>query len=396
MEAGRDSPGAGKRVKLLIIGAGPFGLAMAAHAKHLGIDHLVLGKPMDFWKANMPAGMHLRSACDWHLDPAEVHTIEKFLETRGLRAAEVEPLSLDFYLSYAQWFQEQKQIDAVPVLAQKLDWDPVEEFPFRATLESGEAVAAQFVVIAVGFKYFKHLPQELTARLPVGRWTHTCDLVDFTGLRGKRVLILGGRQSAFEWAALLNEAGVARVHVSYRHESPEFAASDWTWTNPLVEGMVDNPAWFRSLAQEEKDALSHRLWAEGRLKVEPWLKPRVLNSTIELWPKTQVAKCDERPGGDVAVKLDNGQTLLVDHLILATGYKVQIQRVPFLARGNILAKLNIKDGFPVLDEHFQTNLPGLFITSMAATQDFGPFFAFTLSARTSAKLIGQAIADHRL
>jgi len=282
------------------------------------------------------------------------------------------------------------------VLAQKLDWDPVEEFPFRATLDNGEAVASQFVVIAVGFKYFKHLPQELTARLPAGRWAHTCDLVDFSGLRGKRVLILGGRQSAFEWAALLNEAGAARVHVSYRHESPEFAASDWTWTNSLVEGMANDPAWFRSLPQEEKDALSHRLWAEGRLKVEPWLKPRVLKSTIELWPKTEVAKCDELPGGDVAVKLDNGQTLLVDQLVLATGYRVQIQRVPFLAQGNILAKLKINDGFPVLDEHFQTNLPGLFITSMAATQEFGPFFAFTLSARTSAKLIGQAIADHRL
>jgi hypothetical protein len=210
MEAGRDSPGAGRRVRLLIIGAGPFGLAMAAHAKHLGIDHLVLGKPMDFWKANMPAGMHLRSACDWHLDPVEVHIIEKFLETRGLRAAEV--------------------------------------------------------------------------------------------------------------------------------------------------------------------------------------KPRVLKSTIKLWPKTQVAKCDELPGGDVAVKVDNGQTLLVDHLILATGFEVQIQRVPFLGQGNILPKLDIKNGFPLLDERFRTNLPGLFITSMAATQNFGPFFAFTLAARTSAKLIGQAIA----
>jgi cation diffusion facilitator CzcD-associated flavoprotein CzcO len=364
---------------------------MAAYAKHLGIDYLILGKPMDFWKANMPAGMYLRSACDWHLDPTEVHTIEKFLETRGLRPADVEPLSLDFYLSYAQWFQQQKEIEAVPRLVQKLDWNPSEEFPFCVTLDNGEAITAKHVVVAVGFKYFKHLPRELTERLPGGRWAHTCDLVDFTGLEGKRVLILGGRQSAFEWAALVNEAGAAEVHVSHRHDSPEFTPSDWSWVNPLVDAMADNPSWFRSLPQEQKDALSRRLWAEGRLKVEPWLKSRVLKDTIKLWPRTQIVKCEARPSGDVAVKLDNGQTLFVDHIVLATGYKVEIDQVPFLAQGNILGDLDVKDDFPVLDNHFQTNIPGLFITSMAATQEFGPFFAFTISARTSAKLIGQAI-----
>ena len=125
--------------------------------------------------------------------------------------------------------------------------------------------------------------------------------------------------------------------------------------------------------------------------MEPWLKSRVLKEAIKLWPRAQVVKCEELPGGDVAVKLDNGQTLIVDQIILATAYKVEIGLVPFLAQRNILRNLNINDGFPVLDEHFQTNLPGLFVTSMASPQDFGPFFAFTISARTSAKLIGQAI-----
>ena len=391
MEVDRRSGGTERKVKLLIIGAGPFGLAMAAYARHLGIDYLILGKPMDFWKTNMPAGMYLRSACDWHLDPTEVHTIEKFLETRGLRPADVDPLSLDIYLSYAQWFQEQKGIDAVPILVRKLDWNPSEEFPFCATMDNGRAITAKHVVVAVGFKYFKHLPRELTERLPAGRCAHTCDLVVFTGLKGKRVLIVGGRQSAFEWAALVSEAGAAEVHVAHRHESPEFTASDWSWANPLVDAMVDNPSWFRSLPQEQKDAIRQRMWAEGRLKVEPWLKSRVLKDTIKLWPGTQVVKCDELPNGDVAVNLDKGQTLIVDHIILATGYKVEIGQVPFLAQGNILGKLNIKDGFPVLDNHFQTNIPGLFVTSMAATQEFGPFFAFTISVRTSAKLICQAI-----
>ena len=218
-------------------------------------------------------------------------------------------------------------------------------------------------------------------------------LVDFRPLKGKRCLIIGGRQSAFEWTALLNEAGAAAVHVSHRHDSPAFAEADWSWINPLVDAMVDNPGWFRNLSPEEKDEVNHRLWAEGRLKVEPWLESRVVKETVKLWPNTQVVSCDELPGGDLVVRLDNGESLTVDHVILATGYKVKIDQVPLLAHGNILHKLMTRNGYPVLDEHFQTNIPGLFITSMTAAQDFGPFFAFTISVRTSAKLIGQAIVN---
>jgi hypothetical protein len=72
---------------LLIIGAGPFGLAMAAYAKHLGLDHRLVGTPMESWKVNMPKGMYLRSACDWHLDPVGQDTSESFLKAQGLTAA---------------------------------------------------------------------------------------------------------------------------------------------------------------------------------------------------------------------------------------------------------------------------------------------------------------------
>lgn len=381
-----------KNVNLLIIGAGPFGLAMAAYAQHLGIGYVIVGKPMEFWKANMPKGMYLRSASDWHLDPLNVHTIEKFLETQSLTPADVEPLSLQFYLAYTQWFQEQKRIDAVRVYVRRLDDVKGEENRFQAMTDDGQTIVAKYVVLAVGFKYFKHLPPELVKRLPLDRFSHTCDLVDFKSLQGKRCLILGGRQSAFEWAALLNEDGAAAVHVAYRHDTPAFEAADWSWVSPLVDAMVDNPGWFRTLSPEDKEAVSHRLWAEGRLKVEPWLESRLKTPTIRLWPRTQLVACAGLSNRDLAVQLDNGEMITVDHIILATGYKVKIEQVPFLARGNILDRLATRNGFPILDEHFQTNVPGLFITSMPAAQDFGPFFGFTVSVRTSAALIGQAIA----
>ncbi len=378
-----------QNVDLLIIGAGPFGLALAAEVQASGVNYLLTGRPMEFWEKNMPAGMYLRSAYDWHLDPRNDATIERFLAEQGLAPAAVEPLSLAFYLTYVRWFQAQKQISALPLYVTQLDI--TDGGRFAALLEDGRRVTARAVAVAVGFKYFKHLPADVVAMLPAGRYEHTCDRVDFAHLRGKRCLILGGRQSAFEWAALLHEAGAAAVHVVHRHASPAFAAADWSWVNPLVENMVENPGWFRHLPQAEKEAVSRRLWAEGRLKVEPWLEQRVMVDGVTVLPETAVAHTEESTHGDILVTLSNGEALVVDNIILATGYKVSIESVPFLAQGNMLPRLATRNGFPVLDEHFQTNIPGLFITSMAAGQDFGPFFGFTISVRTSARLIGQAL-----
>ncbi|HXL56072.1 MAG TPA: NAD(P)-binding domain-containing protein [Chitinophagaceae bacterium] len=377
-----------KHTTLLIIGAGPFGLAMSAHAKHLGIDHIIVGKPMEFWKMNMPDGMYLRSDCNWHLDPENEHTINKFLELQGPTYTDVEPLSKQFYLSYAQWFTEQKQIDVLPEYIQRLD---KETNGYTAITDNGTVINAKFIVVAIGFKYFKFLPKALVKDLPQGSYSHSCDLTDMILMKGKRVLIVGGRQSAFEWAALLHEAGTAVIYLSYLHRTPEFTASDWAWVNPLVDNLAEHPLWFRNLSQVEKDAVGKKMWAEGRLKLEPWLASRVTKASVHLFPSSRVIVCIRLPNGELKLLLDKGQKITADHIILATGYKVNIRNVPFLAEGNILSKLTIKNDFPVLDEYFQTNLPGLFITSMPAAQDFGPFFEFTIAVRVSAKLIGKAL-----
>ena len=275
---------------LLIIGAGPFGLAIAAEAAHAGIEYLIVGKPMEFWRKNMPKGMYLRSACDWHLDAQNIDTIERFLKEQGKTSRDVEPLSLDFYLSYVEWFQEQKNIQPVPVYIRELNHNA----NFTATTIEGEMISARRVALAPGFKHFTNIPDELKNRLPAGRFTHTCEFTDFSNTAGKRYLIIGGRQSAFEWAALLIEASVSAVHLSHRHDSPAFAESDWSWVGPLVDGMVQNPTWFRNLSQEEKDEVSHKQWAEGRLKVEPWLEPRLRNDCVHVWPRTEVLTCVEQ------------------------------------------------------------------------------------------------------
>ena len=378
-----------KHTSLLIIGAGPFGLSMAAHAQQLGIDYIIAGKPMEFWEKNMPAGMYLRSACDWHLDADNEHTIEKFLSIKKLSRGDAEPLSLQFYLSHTKWFIEQKKIHPLQVYIKKLDHK--KDHCYKAFTNDNEIINAKNVVIATGFKYFKHIPGEILSLLPPGTYSHTCDTIDMKQMKDKRVLIIGGRQSAYEWAALLNEGGADTIHISHRHESPAFERSDWSWVNVMVDKFEDDPLWFHNLSFAEKEAIRKKLWEEGRLKIEPWLNERVKKNNIRVWPFTNIVSCKQSQNGELEITFDNRQNIIVEHIIFATGYKVNISNVPFLANGNILPMLSIQNGFPELDKYFQTNLPGLFIASIPASQDFGPFFGFTIAVRASAKLIGKAL-----
>lgn len=375
--------------ELLIIGAGPYGMAMAAEAYHDRIDYLIVGDPMSFWRDHMPAGMFLRSVCDWHLDPHNVATIDAYLTTIDRSPEDVEPLSLDFYLGYAAWFRQQNQI--APVVERVIGLDQTSAGTFVATLEEGAPIAARKVMIALGFGAFPSIPLELSNILPAGSYGHTCDEVDLRSLAGKRVLVIGGRQSAYEWAALLGEAGASHVHLVHRHPTPAFAQSDWSWVGPLVDTMIDVPGWYRHLPDDEKTAIVERLYIEGRLKLEPWLQPRVDRPDISIWADNRIATCMRLTNDELAVTFETGDVVEVDHIILATGYNVEIDRLPLLARGNIISRLETRNGFPVLDERFQTNIPGLYITSLPATQDFGPFFAFTIAARASARVIGSAL-----
>ncbi len=379
-----------RTTELLIVGAGPYGLSLAAYAGHLGIDHLIVGKPMEFWQVHMPDGMYLRSASDWHLDPLGIHTLNAYIRGQGQSPEDLHPLSRALYLDYCDWFRQQYQIDPILDTVTRLDRAP--DGGFRAVLGQGETLAASKVVLAIGFGAFSHVPDDLAAILPPGRFEHTCDCVEFTRFAEKRVAIIGGRQSAHEWAALLHEAGAAEVHLVHRQASPAFAEADWSWVGPMVDRMLDDPGWYRRLSPDDQERIGTRLYAEGRLKIESWLESRVMREGIWRWPHTCVVACTERASGDLQIDLDNGQSLAVDHIILATGYRMDIARLPFLAAGNILPDLATRNGFPVLNEHFETSVPGLAITSMPATQDFGPFFGFTIAVRASARVIG----DHLL
>lgn len=372
---------------LVVIGGGPYGIAAAASAIEAGIETVVVGRPLSFWTDNMPGGMYLRSGPDWHLDAANVHTFEAFLEERGIAAADIDPVPIAVFLDYARWFQHQKQVTVTENMVTGLHGNG--DGSFLVTLDNGQALAAESVVAAPGVRYFQQRPDWSTS-LPQTLCAHTCELVRFDDFAGARVLIVGGRQSAYEWAALAGDHGAAQVDLVHRHDVPRFERVSWKFADPYLEQTLARPDWWRTLPATERDAIARKFWEVGRLTLEWWLTPRLSGDRFRRHPQTSVVSV--ATSGDAATaraRLSDGTELDVDRIVLATGYKADLGRVPYLA--GVLDHIAVDDGFPVLDETFQASLPGLYLPGFTGTRDFGPFFGFTKGCPTAAALVTRGL-----
>jgi lysine/ornithine N-monooxygenase len=198
------------------------------------------------------------------------------------------------------------------------------------------------------------------------------------------VAVIGGRQSAYEWAALLCDHGAARVDVVHRHAMPAFEKVSWAFVNAYVDQTEAERGWWRQLSASEQERVAMEFWRVGRLTLEYWLTPRLDPRVVTSRPHTEVVAVGEVAGGPVRLSLSDGEVIEVDHVIAASGYRADLAAVPYLA--GVRDLVSVSDGFPDLSPGFETSLPGLFVTGFAATRDFGPFYGFTKGCPSSARI----------
>jgi thioredoxin reductase len=363
---------------LLVIGAGPYACSAAAYARERGISTHVVGRPMAFWREQMPQDMYLRSGPDWHLDPAGADTFEGFLEDAGTRPEEVKPVPISVFLSYTEWFIARKGLDIDERYVAGLAHDGT---GFVAAMEDGSTISAERVLAVPGIRHFASLPDWHTW-VPPDRRAHTSDLVSFDALAGARVVVVGGRQSAYEWAALLCDHGAARVDVVHRHATPRFAEVSWAFCNEYVDQTLAHRGWWRTLPAAEQQAIAQQFWEVGRLTLEPWLPPRLAPAVVTSHPGCSVTSVsgDE----ELALRLSDGTALEADFVVFASGYRADLASVPYLT--DVLQAVSVTDGFPDLTEGFETSLPGLSVVGFASTRDFGPFYGFTKGCPSAARI----------
>ena len=367
------------RTDLLVVGAGPYAYSVAAFARDRGIDTRVVGRPMAFWREQMPADMY--PAVGDRLAPRRQRRahVRGVLRGSGSAARGLRPDPAAVFLDYTDWFGRCKGLEVderlVAGLTSRGDG-------FVATLDDGTAITAEKVLAAPGVRYFVNLPAWY-AEVPAQRRGHTSDIVSFDDLVGARVAIIGGRQSAYEWAALLCDHGAEHVDVVHRHATPEFAKVSWAFVDAYVEQTLAQRGWWRHLSDIQQREITRNFWRVGRLTLEPWLVPRIAPEVVTSHPGTEVTRVavgDE----DVTLTLSNGAAVGADKVVFASGYRADLARVPYLA--GVLDQVSVTEGYPDLSEGFETSLPGLYLTGFAATRDFGPFYGFTKGCPSAARI----------
>jgi Pyridine nucleotide-disulphide oxidoreductase len=378
-----------------VIGAGPYGLSISAHLRARGITFRIFGSPMHSWRSEMPAGMLLKSegfASNLY-DPEARFTLERFCAENEIRYSDTGlPISLETMAAYGVAFQKQ----VVPELEDKqvvaLDRS---SHIFLLRLDDGELVAAQRVVVAVGCRYFRCIPPCL-AHLAPEFLSHSSDHHDLSCFRGRDVTVIGGGASALDLAALLNEGGV-KVRLVVRQPSIRFHSrsgvrSLWHRLRYPMSGIgpgwrsrffTDAPWLFRYLPEETRERIIRTYLGPAGAAA---MKDRIIGRVPVFL--AQVPKSAERSGSRVELQFASRQHVDIkvstDHIIAATGYRVDFGRVPFLSKG-ILSALRFFDNAPLLSANFQSTVPGLYFVGLASAHHFGPVMRFMFGANYTAR-----------
>lgn len=384
----------------LVVGAGPFGLSISAHLRGLGVEHTIVGRPMDTWRAHMPIGMCLKSEpyASAIAAPRRGYDISAYSAAHGLDYVDrVGPLTLARFLGYADWFTAQ----LVPEV-QDLSVTQVSAVSdgFKVEFADGQPVIARQLIVATGVLPHRYLPQEL-AGLPSDLVTHTADHHDLGCFRGRRVAVIGAGQSALETAALLGEGGadvrlIARVPKLYFvYPNPEHVGLVGRIRRPvtrLCEGwgcaFWNTPAAFRWLPEQKRvDRARTVLGPSGAW----WLRDRV-DGVVEALTGYQVREAVTQYGG-VRLSLDGpaATTMDVDHVIAGTGFRVDVARLSFLP-AELRARVASARGFPVISRAGESTVPGLYFAGALASGSLGPSERFIAGTHNAAGVLARSVA----
>lgn len=398
-----------------VVGAGPYGLSVAAHLQARKVPYRIFGEPMEGWRSHMPREMYLKSSpfASSISAPAPGHGLGEFRAQEGRHPGrEREPVPLSEFVRYGLWFQHTCVPELERTAVRRVDRPHRDRF--LLTLDDGEEFAARAVVVATGVTPYAYVPHELTGLREHGLVSHTADHTDLSAFAGRRVVVLGGGQSALETSALLYEAGaqptvIARTRPSFgpppeadtARDRPLHARLLWPeaamgtgW--PLVlcsrgpAAIRHLPARIRAHVLRTVLGPSGAWWLRERVQGRvPVLSDRSLRSAVRANGGVRLEV--QNPGGDL-------ESLYADHVIAGTGYLVDTDRVELLSpqlRRSVrkrVAEPPRLAGAPELSADFQASVPGLYFAGLAAAATFGPLLRFVCGTGFTARRISASLA----
>lgn len=382
-----------------IIGAGPYGLAAASHLQAQNLRVCVFGEPMEFWASKMPQGMLLRSprVASNISDPCHSLNLEAYETASGILPKA--PLPLETFIQYGIWFQQK--------LGSVLDKRNVRSVrrkltDFEIVLEDGTSLISRRVVVAAGIGPFQRIPS-VFSQLSPAHVSHCYQGKPVAEFRGTCVAVIGAGQSALESAAILHEAAanveiIAKcpqlrwigMHGWLHHMGPLskalYSSHD---VGPLgISRLVAAPNLVARIPLKLRDKIRTRAVRPAGSR---WLPERLKNVKVSIGRSVVSAK---EVGSALELILDDATKRSVDHVLLGTGYDVDISRYPFLP-SDLLSEVHQFGGYPKLKDGFRCSVPGLYFIGATAARSFGPLLYFVAGTEFAAReLTAHIVRNH--
>jgi cation diffusion facilitator CzcD-associated flavoprotein CzcO len=387
-----------RNLDVAIIGAGPYGLSIAAHLRAQKVHFRIFGRPMHNWLAHMPKGMLLKSDgfASNLSDPDGEFTLKYFCTENRIDYGDTGiPVRLETFVAYGLAFQERM----VPELEQKavVALDRSSD-GFLLRLDDGEIVAVGRVVIAVGLTHFAYVPASL-APLPPEFLSHSSDHHNFEAFRGSSVTVIGGGASALDFAGLLSETGVA-VQLVARQKSLKFHSaspidkprSRWQRLRRPQSGIgpglrarffTDAPLVFHYLPESVRLPIVRKFLGPAG----GWFAKAKVVGRVPLLLGYAPEHAEVRRGR-VHIHLlatdGSARVIVTDHIVAGTGYRVDVRRLTFL-NSQIRLQIRSAEHTPILSSNFESSVPGLHFVGPTAANSFGPMMRFAFGADFSAR-----------
>jgi hypothetical protein len=389
-----------KTTDVAIIGAGPYGLSLAAHLGSRGVKYRIFGESMRFWR-DMPVGVNLKSlafATNVYV-PEPGNSFPQWCVRNGLE--DFEPCTMQSFAAYGCEMQRRFVPDLEEVLVTNVK---MRDRHFEVTLSSGETFDARKVAVCTGLSGLAHVPDVLK-NLGPDRVRHTFDISDYGEFRNKTVAVIGAGASAIEAGALVREAG-GSSEVFVRGQRAVFHGR--TPRNRPLWQRVKDPitvlgASRRGWVLQHLPLLVHRLPRERRTRLAKgylgpaspwWIQDRVLGK-VPIRTQHELLEAGVS-GARVGLKFRNGggatRATDVDFVIAGTGYEGDVSRLAFLDP-ELISRIECIERAPSLNSHFESTVPGLHFVGPLSFMSFGPLFRFVAGAEVAAPRLARRLSQ---